>query len=242
MELPTTVPALEALGRRYPWALGALVLVGAWWWNQTRALRAAVDAPAGSTEQDPLDFMTDQNAQDRLFKAKLTTYYPKGTSSGGYASSAEATMEGGALGAALWRGRRVVDPSTGARVVIPTVEDARAGRSSYAGVSSDPAVFPWGQALRIDTMPDVLFRVVDTGGRFRGDPIYDVADIVRGQVAKLYRIVGYEPLDIAGDPGSSHAGKANVTIVAGDKWGEGDVDESHIYDQQLTDASTGYDG
>lgn len=142
---------------------------------------------------------------------RLTTYYPNKE----YVSAADALMEGGAQGAASWltpsgEFARVVDPGTGRRVVLRTLEQYQRGEASYVGVSGDPEVWPWGQRLSIDAWPGVVFRVVDTGRHFNN---------ILPRSTKLIRVTGREPLDIASDyPAAPHARNATATIVEGDNW------------------------
>lgn len=77
----------------------------------------------------------------------------------------------------------------------------------YVSVAGDWKIFPYGQRLIIDAWPGAVFRVVDTGGNFFG-------------AKKVYRIAGYEPLDIC--QWSSDVKKpttASVKIVPGDHFG-----------------------
>ena len=80
----------------------------------------------------------------------------------------------------------------------------------YVSVAGDDAIFPYGQRLILSAWPDAVFRVVDTGGHFRG-------------VNKLYRVAGREPLDIAVDSSKTLVPKKGVTakIVHGDNWEKG---------------------
>ena len=139
-----------------------------------------------------------------VFKARLTGYWPFAA-----ATEAERRMEGGHQGAAVWRGRKAVDPATGRRVRLHTLEQHLADSSAHphVSVSADPEVFPWGQRLRIDRWPGVTFRVVDTGGHFKG-------------VGKMYRVLGKEPLDICVNSSKTKVvAAAEASIVKGDHWG-----------------------
>ena len=138
------------------------------------------------------------------FRARLTGYWPTTAAS----SEAERRMEGGDEGAALWRGRRVVDPRTGRRVRLSTLEQhlADPAEHSCVSVSADPEAFPWGQRLQIDQWPGAVFRVVDTGGHFQG-------------MGKTYRVLGREPLDVRVKSSRTKiAPSASVAIVKGDHW------------------------
>ncbi len=71
---------------------------------------------------------------------------------------------------------------------VQTVEDYRAGKSTYVSVSADLVLqgvkVPYGARLYLDGWPDVEFRLTDTGKNFRGEH-------------KKIREAGHEPLDIA---------------------------------------------
>jgi hypothetical protein len=120
---------------------------------------------------------------------KLTTYYPSAT-------GAAATMEGGA--------------NDMAGKPLHTLDDYQAGNAEYVSLSADNTVFPYGQRVSLDAWPDVVFRIVDTGGHFSS--LYN----------KVYRIAGYEPVDVASaQPESATAGHprtAVMTIYPGDDW------------------------
>jgi len=82
-------------------------------------------------------------------------------------------------------------------------------RYPYVSVSGDDALWPYGQRISIDAWPRAVFRVVDTGSHFRG-------------AGKVYRVVGYEPLDIAVDSSSTPVPKLVVaTIYPGDNFAGG---------------------
>lgn len=115
-------------------------------------------------------------ADGKAFDARLTGYWPKVPG----LSAEERRMEGG------------MNNSRGGPLY--TLEEAQAGQAPYVSVSGDDALFPWGQLLYIDAYPGIAFRVVDTGGHFRGVPIFeDFASFTKG---KFYRVLGREPLDI----------------------------------------------
>lgn len=80
----------------------------------------------------------------------------------------------------------------------------------YVSVAGDDEVFPYGQRLEISAWPGKIFRVVDTGGHFRG-------------AGKLYRVMGEEPLDICVDSSKTVVPKKNVTarIIPGDNFERG---------------------
>ena len=135
---------------------------------------------------------------------RLTGYWPYS------ARPDEQKMEGGTTGAAAWRKKRVVDPATGKRVQLVTVEMHRAdpGRYPYVSLSGDPDVWPWGQKLSIpwsDGKP-IAARVVDTGQHFTG-------------AGKIFRIVGREPLDVCVQTSATKViAKTDAMIAPGDHW------------------------
>ncbi len=136
------------------------------------------------------DVTTNAVATGGTFDARLTGYWPYAAK-----TAAEKRMEGG-------HNDRKGKP-------IHTLEQHRADPSAhpYVSVSGDDAIFPYGQRIEIDQWPGVVFRVVDTGGHFRG-------------TNKVYRILGREPLDIAVDsPASKVKPLAAVRIVKGDHFG-----------------------
>ncbi len=144
-------------------------------------------------------------ARGGTFKVHATGYWPE------TASASEQKMEGGKEGAAAWRGRRVVDPGTGKRALLHTVEDYQAGKSDHVSVSGDPDVFPFGQKIIVDWFDgQIVGRVTDTGGHFHG-------------LKKVYRVVGEEPLDFDVHSSSTPVPKKDVVarIVPGDHWDEG---------------------
>lgn len=138
-----------------------------------------------------------------IVKIHATGYWPFS------ARPDEQRMEGGVEGAAAWRGRRVVDPRTGKRVKLHTLEQYLANPTAHpeVSVSGDPEVWPFGQRIVLSPWPNAVFRVVDTGGHFTG-------------AGKVFRVVGEEPLDICVDSSRTNVPKKNVTatIVAGDNW------------------------
>jgi hypothetical protein len=136
------------------------------------------------------------------FEVHATGYWPFS------ARPDERSMEGGVEGAAAWGGKRVVDPTTGKRVQLHTVEDFFAGKSDHASLSGDPSIFPFGQKLLFDWFGKQLVgRVTDTGGHFAG-------------AGKVYRVVGQEPLDfcVASSKSPVPRSPLTATIVAGDHW------------------------
>ena len=118
------------------------------------------------------------------FQARLTGYWPFS------ATASERRMEGGLNDR---RGKP-----------LHTLEDFKAGRAPYVAVSGDDQIFPYGQKLEIDQWPGVVFRVVDTGGHFRG-------------AGKSYRAMGREPLDVCVDSSRTRIiPEATARIIKGD--------------------------
>jgi hypothetical protein len=79
----------------------------------------------------------------------------------------------------------------------------------YVSVSGDPDIWPAGQRISIDAWPTAVFRVVDTGSHFHG-------------AGKVYRVVGYEPLDIAVNSSATPVPKlVTATIFPGDSFVKG---------------------
>jgi hypothetical protein len=108
-------------------------------------------AAAGCADPDP-DSATGSGDEAitsaRSFVAKGTGYFPD-----------PSPMEGGSLDL---RGAK-----------LHTLQDFLAGRADYVSVAMDSKAFKYGQRLRIAQVnakfgEDVVFRVVDTGGAFRG--------------------------------------------------------------------------
>lgn len=138
------------------------------------------------------------------FKVRATGYWPFS------AKDSEKAMEGGTEGAASWNGKRVVDPQTGKRIRLRTLEEhlSLLNPAPYVSVSGDPEIFPFGQKLVVNWFDrTVTARVVDTGGHFRG-------------AGKVYRVFGEEPLDFCVASAKTPIPKKNVvaTIVRGDNF------------------------
>lgn len=112
------------------------------------------------------------------------------------ATGAAAVMEGGANDMAGHR--------------LYTLDEYLAGAAPYVSLSADNTVFPYGQRVGLDAWPGVEFRIVDTGGHFSS-----LKD-------KVYRVAGYEPVDVASAmPQVATAGHprfAVMTIYPGDDW------------------------
>lgn len=196
------VPALLLGG-----GTAALAGLGAWWvLRRINAATAAVEKAV---------------ATGGIVKAHATGYWPfvEGL------TAKERLMEGGVKGAASWNGRRVVDPRTGKRVQLHTLEQHLSDPVKYpeVSVSGDPVVWPFGQRLVMSPWPNAVFRVVDTGGHFTG-------------IHKTFRVFGEEPLDIAVNSSKTFVPKKDVTarIVAGDNWQGGQaVAVSKLKDQTV---------
>lgn len=116
------------------------------------------------------------------FQARLTGYWPFAAQ-----TATEKRMEGGVHDR---KGRP-----------LHTLEQHQADPAAhpFVSVSGDDAIFPYGQRLEISTWPGAIFRVVDTGGHFRG-------------AGKVYRVMGLEPLDICVDSKSTAVPKTAATV------------------------------
>lgn len=125
-------------------------------------------------------------ASGGAFQARLTGYWPF------TATASERQMEGG------------VHDRKGKMLHTLEQHQADPGAHPYVAVSGDDAIFPYGQRLLLDAWPGLIFRVVDTGGNFRGS-------------GKVYRAFGREPLDICVDSSRTKV-TPNTTarIVRGD--------------------------
>lgn len=170
---------------------------------QTAVDQAAPPAPddvRDSAAAGNVSAVKDSSWYTGLFQARVTGYWPVAED----ASEAEKKMEGGAEGAAMWRGHRVVDPTTGKRVKLHTLEEAQAGKAPYVSVSGDPEAWPFGQLVYLDEWPGIAFRVVDTGSHFKG-------------AGKVYRAFGHEPLDVrVASPSTKVSAITAGRIVAND--------------------------
>jgi hypothetical protein len=126
---------------------------------------------------------------------RLTTYYPL--------DKAGSTVEGGSND---YKGRP-----------LQYVEDFLAGSCDWVSLSGDPNAWPDGQHIDIPWGDRTIFgRVVDTGSNFS-----DLGQIGKIFYQKIYRVAGYEPIDVAV---RSHlttppANKVTAQIVVGDNWG-----------------------
>jgi hypothetical protein len=160
---------------------------------------------------------------------RITGYWPYS------ARPDEMKMEGGTTGAAGWPKRRVVDPATGKRVVLTTVEMHRENPEKYPHVSlsGDPDVWPWGQKIVIpwsDGKP-IVGRVVDTGQHFTG-------------ANKVFRIVGREPIDVCVASSSTKViAKTDATVYPGEHWDKSssDVAYAKVGKPALVGVSCGFD-
>ena len=131
-------------------------------------------------------------------------------------------MEGGDEGAAKWRGKKAIDPGTGKRPVLYTLEDAIARRAPYVSLSGDPDVWPFGQRVQFDAWPNVIFRVVDTGESFTG-------------LKKVYKTPGAEPIDVrVASPKTQVPELALALVVEDDSFGGGRVNYDKIRGQNMT--------
>lgn len=94
---------------------------------------------------------------------------------------------------------------------LHTVEDFLAGKSDHVSLSGDDALFPYGQKIIIPWGDrEITGRVTDTGSHFRG-------------VHKVYRVAGYEPIDVCVQSSATKIPKTAVQarIVAGDNFEKG---------------------
>lgn len=132
---------------------------------------------------------------------RLTKYHPYAA-----VTEAEKKMEGGTNAAALWRGKKAIDPTTGKRPIVYTLEQFLAGKAPYVTLSGDPEIWPFGQRLVLEPWPNVVFRVTDTGGNFKG-------------AKKVVRVIGDEPIDVAVDsPKSEVPSSARAKVVSNDNF------------------------
>ena len=131
---------------------------------------AAAALPAqrpGSPEPRPLFVPRTSDGQWRL--SYLTEYHPD-------APPSKSKLEGGPLD-------RKKHP-------VITVEQHRADRERYpfVTVAGDLVIegqtVPYGVRLYLEKYPDLVFRLFDTGGRFRGEK-------------KVIRVESHEPFDVA---------------------------------------------
>lgn len=94
---------------------------------------------------------------------------------------------------------------------LHTLEDYLAGKCDHVSLAGDTAAWPYGQKLIIDVGGrQVVGRVVDTGGNFRG-------------AGKVYKTTGAEPIDVcvfARATATAWAGGrvVDAQIPAGDHW------------------------
>jgi hypothetical protein len=142
-------------------------------------------------------------------KVRLTGYWPFAAK-----TEAEKRMEGGVKD-------RKGKP-------LYTLEQHLAGKAPYVSVAGDDAVWPYGQRISFDEWPNAVFRVVDTGGNFRG-------------ANKVYRVFGHEPLDICvTDPKTKLPKTTTARIIAGDNFAAGQaVATAGIRDQVISGLQEG---
>lgn len=171
------------------------------------AERAVAEAGAASTPTEvraaarKVRDVAERMSKNVTVQVRATGYWPFSATEG------ERKMEGGVEGAASWNGRRVVDPATGRRVRLRTVEDhLRDGRPF--SISGDPEIWPFGQMVRVAWHEgrEITGRVVDTGQHFTG-------------ARKVYRAVGREPLDLCvASKATKVLTKTSAVVVRGDHW------------------------
>jgi len=128
-------------------------------------------------------------------------------------TDAQRLMEGGVQGAAVWQGRKAIDPSTGKRHNLVTVEQHLSDPSKYpfVSLSGDDDIWPFGQKIIIPWIGGrtVVGRVVDTGGHFRG-------------AGKVYRTFGEEPIDVCVTSSSTKVPSSVIAqIIPGDNFAGG---------------------
>lgn len=151
-----------------------------WWWLGGGALLALL--LGARTAQQTEDAVANGGTID----VRCTGYWPYKAN----LSAAERLMEGG------------VNDTHSNRLY--TLEEFQAGQAPYVSVSGDDAIWPYGQRIALGQWPGVIFRVVDTGGNFRG-------------AKKVYRVVGREPLDICvNGPETKLTASDTCTIFYGD--------------------------
>lgn len=102
----------------------------------------------GGFSREPVDFPPGSSRSGAGFTSRATSYYPHNSA-----------MEGGYFDR---KGRR-----------LHTLQDYLEGRAPYVSVAMDTNAFKYGQKLRIPELEQkygrsIDFRVVDTGGAFRG--------------------------------------------------------------------------
>lgn len=171
---------------------GGLVALYLW---QKYQIDQVISTGQGSENEVPLGVEGADAAMGNTatIKVRLTTYYPTVNNS----------IEGG--------------PTDKIGRPLNTIDQFRAGQAEYAALSGDDAAFPYGQRVSIDAFPDVVFRVVDTGGSFSSR---NWAYQLKKPLGKLYRLAGYEPIDVCSDypeaAAAGHPTTANMTIYAGD--------------------------
>jgi hypothetical protein len=128
-------------------------------------------------------------------------------------TDAQRLMEGGVQGAAVWQGKKALDPATGKRHNLVTVEQHLSDPSKYpfVSLSGDPEVWPWGQKILIPWIDGrtVVGRVVDTGANFKG-------------LGKVYRVLGEEPIDVCvTSPKTKVPPSVTAQIIPGDNFAGG---------------------
>lgn len=165
---------------------GAGAVAAAWWLGRKKAkdLSDAVNQPPVKL---PLSAVDEQKLES--FQVHATGYWPYQAG----LSESERKMEGSTVD----RKRRPI--------ITLEMHQQDPAKYPYVSVAGDYTIFPDGQRLILSPWPDLVFRVVDTGGHFAGP-------------RKVYRVWGEEPLDIAVNSSKTPVPKKDVTakIVPGD--------------------------
>jgi hypothetical protein len=189
---------------------GGAVAAGAVWYASRKSQQTA-DAIREAIKDVPLLDQAPSDPNRGRFAAHLTGYWPF------TAREDERKMEGG------------INDRRGNRLHTLEQHLADPVAHPFVSVAGDDQVFPYGQRLEISAWPGRTFRVVDTGGHFRG-------------AGKLYRVLGEEPLDICVDSSKTIVPKKGITarIIPGDNFERGKaVATSGIKSQNVV---LGYDG
>jgi hypothetical protein len=177
---------------------GGLAAAGAVWLASRRSAEVAEET-------------TRTVAAGGRIKVRLTGYWPFAAK-----TETEKRMEGG------------VKDRKGKPLFTLEQHLADPQRAPYVAVAGDDAVWPYGQRIVLDEWPNAIFRVVDTGGHFRG-------------ANKVYRALGHEPLDICVDSSKTKLPKTTTArILAGDNFAGGRaVATAGIRDQVISGVQEG---
>jgi 3D (Asp-Asp-Asp) domain-containing protein len=124
---------------------------------------------SGESEIDDTEEATDELRVTSSFQTRGTGYYPANTA-----------LEGGFFDR---KGKR-----------LNTLQQFLAGSAPYVSVAMDTPAFPYGQRLRLKEFNarygrEIIFRVVDTGGAFRGKGRTRIDICVANKAASLDRTV-----------------------------------------------------